>query len=171
MKRMFLLVVTLVLALLFAVPVLAQDTPPVVSTSSDAVPVWLQLVLDNIEWIAVTLLSILLYRSVPPGAFEKGLQRAKESAAKTATPDDDKLVSILEGVYALLRNLIPKQDTASLTTVEATVDVPVTRNTDGSYTANVSQGLQEAAQKFTASGDLQRDMDTIRSRPDPTGSL
>lgn len=27
------------------------------------------------------------------------------------------------------------------------------------------------AQNFTASGDLQRDMDSIRSRPDPTGSL
>jgi hypothetical protein len=82
----------------------APETEVAVSTADD-VPRWFQLVLDNIEWIFGIVVSLLLYRSVPAGAFEKGLKNARESAAQTPGKDDDRLVAALEGIYGLIKGL------------------------------------------------------------------
>lgn len=133
-----------------ATPAPTNPTPAGESTS-DEVPQWLQLVLDNIEWIFGTVAFILIYRSVPPGAFEKGLKNAKEGAALTVRQDDDKLVAAIEGIYNLVRGLqermmtlVPEQTPA----VQATVPLPVKPNSDGTYTVDAAKGLQDAADEW-----------------------
>jgi hypothetical protein len=80
----------------------------------------------------------------------------QEVSAKTTNPVDDVISAMLA---AGIKFVLPERTS----TAQATVDLPVTRNPDGSYNVDVQQGLNDAASKFQASGNLTSDLAKLRS--------
>lgn len=120
MKR---ILITLVLLFALAIPALAQDATPATSD----VPAWFQLAMDNIEWLFGIIAFFFIYRSVPPNAFKEGLERARKGAKESASPDDDKLVEVLAGLYDLISALKGQQVT--VTTEDSNGDTSTTSTT------------------------------------------
>jgi hypothetical protein len=107
MKRLLLMVMTIVMALLFAAPALAQDGTPIFNFQWTFERVMIAALL-----LVVVIQQFALYKSSPPAFIKLFFGFLKEQAAQTPATWDDEVVSFGEETYGKMANQQSQAQTA-----------------------------------------------------------